>query len=137
MDARIYSTGNGQVIRKIPENEILVEFGNISWRLTMFQFRLMQDFINKIDGKYFIEINKDSYYKRKIRIPIKNTNLSILFNLEELEDLRALIGGIPEIFLEQYDLFDDMYLMADNAYDRFENISRAIIGNIKLNYNLN
>lgn len=137
MDARIYSTGNGQVIRKIPENEILIEFGNISWRLSMFQFRLMQDFINRIDGNYFEEINKDSYYRRKIRIPIKNTNLSILLNIEELEDLRELINGIPDIFLEQYDLFDDLYKIAEDFYDKFESITKAYLTKVKFDYHLN
>ena len=137
MDTRLYSTDKGQVIRKIPDNEFIIEFGNISWRLTAFQFRLLRDFVLRIDGDYYERINRDSFYRRKIRIPVKGTNLSILLYQEELGDLKELLSGVPDDFMEDDSLFDSLYKLSEDAYDRYEEISSARLVQLPVRLHLN
>ncbi|MFW5767888.1 MAG: DUF6686 family protein [Bacteroidales bacterium] len=120
MNTRIYSTDKGQIVRNVPENNIIMEFGNLSWKLSVLQFRMLRQFITKIDGDHFEKLNANSFYRRKIRIPIKGTNLSILLSTDELEDLKKLINGIPEDALNQEDIFSELYKLTNNQYDRFD-----------------
>lgn len=137
MNAKLYSTKYGQIIRKIPENEFIIEFGNLSWKLTLYQFRMMKDFIKRIDGEFYETLNKDSFYRRKIRIPIKSTNLSILLNQNELHDLKLLLEGIPDEILEQEDLFDQLYKTAENQYDRLDDFPSSQLIHVPMKFHLN
>ena len=137
MDTRLYSTDKGQIIRKIPENEFIIEFGNLSWRLSLFQFKMLINFINRIDGDYYEELNKSSLYRRKIRIPIKGTNLSILLNQEELKDLQTLLDGIPTAHLAKDDLFDNLYQISENRYDRPDHFHKGKLIDIPIHFHLN
>ncbi|MFO7878563.1 MAG: DUF6686 family protein [Bacteroidota bacterium] len=120
MNTRIYSTDKGQIVRNVPENNIIMEFGNLSWKLSVLQFRMLRQFITKIDGPHFEKMNANSFYRRKIRIPIKGTNLSILLSTDELKDLKKLVNGIPEDALNQDDIFSELYKLTDNQYDRHD-----------------
>ncbi len=137
MDTRLYSTDKGQVIRKIPENEFILEFGNLSWRLSLFQFKMLISFIKRIDGEYYEDLNKSSFYRRKIRIPIKGTNLSILLNQEELQDLKKLLDGIPKAHLAQDDLFDNLYNISENRYDRPDYFHKGKLIDVPIQFHLN
>lgn len=137
MNAKLYSTKYGQIIRKIPENEFIIEFGNLSWKLTLYQFRMMKNFIKRLDGQFYEELNKDSFYRRKIRIPIKTTNLSILLNQDELLDLKTLLEGIPDEVLEKDDLFDQLYKTAENQYDRLDDFPSSQLIHVPMKFHLN
>jgi hypothetical protein len=120
MNTRIYSTDKGQVVRRVPDNDIIIEFGNLSWKLSFLQFSMLKKFVLRIDGEYYENLNENSFYRRKIRIPVKGTNLSILLNLEELEDLKELFAGIPENALKEDDIFAALYDITENRFDRQE-----------------
>jgi len=117
MNTRIYSTDKGQVVRSVPDNDIIIEFGNLSWKLSLLQFSMLKKFVLSIDGEYYENLNENSFYRRKIRIPIKGTNLSILLSLEDLEDLKKLFSGIPDNALKEDDIFTALYDITENRYD--------------------
>ncbi|MDA3819854.1 MAG: hypothetical protein PF590_05275 [Candidatus Delongbacteria bacterium] len=118
MNTRIYSTDKGQVIRRIPDNDIIIEFGNLSWKLSILQLKMLKSFAKNIDGSYFKKINQNSFYRRKVRIPIHGTTLSILLSTDELEDFKALLSGIPANALEKEDIYNILYHITENHYDR-------------------
>jgi hypothetical protein len=120
MNTKIYSTEKGQVIRRIPDNDIIIEFGNLSWKLSILQLNMLKSFAKEIDGDYYAKINKNSFYRRKIRMPIHGTNLSILLSTDELEDFKKLLSGIPDNILEEEDIYDILYHIIHNHYDRLE-----------------
>jgi hypothetical protein len=137
MDTRLNSTNKGQILQRLPENDFIIEFGNIAWRLSFLQFQLLKKFIERIDGAYYEDLNKSSFYRRKIRIPIKTTNISILLNLEELEDLKNLLSGIPENYVEENEMLSSLFNLSEDLYDRFEIISQASIIHPSIYFNLN
>lgn len=138
MNTRIYSTDKGQVIRRIPDNDIIIEFGNLSWKLSILQFKMLKKFAQKIDGTYYERMNKNSFYRRKIRIPVKGTNLSIVLSAEELDEFKALLNGIPDQVLEQEDIFDALHDIMENRYDRLnKNIEKASLIKPVVKYFLN
>ncbi len=120
MNTRIYSTDKGQVIRRIPDNDIIIEFGNLSWKLSILQLKMLKSFAKKIDGDYYEKINQNSFYRRKIRMPIHDTNLSIVLSANELEDFKKLLSGVPDNILEKEDIHDILYHITQNHYDRLD-----------------
>jgi hypothetical protein len=137
MNSRLYNTDKGQVIRSIPDNEFIIEFGNLSWRLSIFQFRVLKKYIHDIDGNSLIKQNENSLFSRKIRIPIKKTNMSILLNEDELLDFKSLLSGVPNDIIEKDDLFEKLYQLADDRFERFERIKKARIVRFSLRTHLN
>ena len=120
MSDKMFRTDKGQIIKKLPENEFHVEFGNVLWKLTLFQFKVLRQFIDSLDKDFFSVKNENTLMKREIRIPVNGTNLSIMLNDEELNDLRDLLFGLPDEFLFDNPVFNELYKISENSYDRFE-----------------
>jgi hypothetical protein len=88
----IRSSTTGQIFVCNQCRKIHLEFGNFSYDFT--SETKLNDFLNhleQIDGLYYEELNKSSGYRRKILVPIPDTEIKILFTSNELEEIRNLI----------------------------------------------
>lgn len=73
--------------------KIHVEFNNINFNFTEKEYRQFVRYLNELDGSYWEEKNKNSLFRRKIRIPFSGTSLCLMLNSEELSSLRSLLAS--------------------------------------------
>lgn len=88
----IQQTVNGKVFKCSKCNLIHVEFKNLNFNFTLAQYEHFADYILKLDGSEWEDINRDSSYLRKIMIPIGHQNFNIMFNNEELKEFNNLLN---------------------------------------------
>ncbi|MEM8928341.1 MAG: DUF6686 family protein [Bacteroidota bacterium] len=96
---------NAKVINRTPNGFFLqckacksfqVSFGNIFLDLTQKELSHFKKFLNELDSKYWEQMYCSCFVKRKIPIPTLQTNLQIMLNRSELEELKHLLGMTEE-----------------------------------------
>lgn len=87
----IQKTNNGKVFKCFKCNLIHIEFKNLNFNFTDSQYKHFAEYIMKINGEEWESRNKDSSYSRKILIPVGSQNINIMFNNEELTELKCLL----------------------------------------------
>lgn len=92
----INQTINGRIYKCSECNKIHVEYKNLYFSFNNKEYHNFQNYIQNLDGQYWVRQNKDHSSERKIHIPINHPNLVMNFNLEELGELKELL--VPKLF---------------------------------------
>ncbi|SFK48239.1 DUF6686 family protein [Proteiniphilum acetatigenes] len=87
----INKTSFGLVFRCSQCKKIHIEFNNINLNFSETDYKRFSDYIYHLDGQYWAELNTNSPYRRKIRIPISATPICLMLTVEELSALRKLL----------------------------------------------
>lgn len=96
----INQTRYGIVFKCSNCNKIHIEFNNFNLNLSEPDYRLFVQYINNLDGDYWVEKNKGSICQRKIRIPITPTAVCLMLHPNELSELRQLLI-LPNCIVEK------------------------------------
>lgn len=89
-------TANGKVFKCETCNLIHIEFKNLNFNFSEFQFEHFSDYIQKLNGLEWEGINENSLYNRKIIVPIGHKNFNFMLNNNELIELQELLNNQPE-----------------------------------------
>lgn len=90
----LHSSRNGQIFICNHCQKIHLEFGNFTFDFSsQDQLKNFLSHLKQIDGSYYEERNKYSAYYRKIMVPVPETRMKMLFTLNELNEIKDLIGG--------------------------------------------
>ena len=89
---KIYSqTQNGRIFKCPNCSKIHFEFNNLNLNFdNMDEFKHTANYFLKLDGVYWEKQNTNSYFTRKILVPIGHHNFHIMLNNEELMELKEL-----------------------------------------------
>lgn len=87
----INKTNCGLVFRCNQCKKIHIEFNNINLNFTEDEYERFSDYIHHLDGQYWEEMNVDSLFRRKIRIPINATPICLMLTVDELSALCKLL----------------------------------------------
>ncbi len=88
----IYKTKNGKLFKCNECQKFHLEFKNLNFNFSTEQLEKFAEYIKGINGKKWENINKNSTFERKIIIPIGHKTLRVLFNVEELLELKELLS---------------------------------------------
>lgn len=88
----INKTSCGIVFRCSCCQKIHVEFNNINFNFTQEQYREFIKYLRELDGEYWEKKNRNSIFRRKIRIPLDKSTLCLMLNSDELLALRQLLA---------------------------------------------
>lgn len=137
MSTIIHRTKHGVIVHQIPEDRLIIEFGNMSWRLSFWQFDLLRKFLSNLNIDKQDDPPSTSLLRRRIRIPLKGTNMSVLLNDEELQDLMELINGAKFEKEDQTDIFDQLHLMIENKVEAFQYVQKLKMKEVPIAFHLN
>ena len=84
-------TSNGLLIFCQDRDMYQLFFNNIIFDFTELEMTSFSNYIEQIDEQYWENEYKNSIYDKKIPIPSLQTNLIIMLNSKELEELKFLI----------------------------------------------
>lgn len=70
-----------------------LEFNNIYFEFNLQQFNYFKTYILAIDSQFWEQKYACASFKRKIPIPSMQDNLVLMFNRQEIEELKSLING--------------------------------------------
>lgn len=85
------NTLNGSVFTCNDCNKIHVEYINFNLSFTEMEYKHFKKYILKLNGELIEILNKNSRYKRKIHVSLNNNAFSLLFNSQELLQLKLLL----------------------------------------------
>ena len=85
-------TTNGVLLHCNFREKYQLSFKNFVFDFSYNEMKIFTDYINKIDVAYWENEYCNSIYEKKIPIPIQQDNFILLFDREELEELRFLVG---------------------------------------------
>ena len=106
---------NIKVLSKVSNGELGIckgcdiyhlEFNNIYFEFTKHQYEMFKSYVMSIEDGFWEEKYANSNIKRKIPIPSIQENLVLMFNREEIMQLRAL-------FCNRGDVYDNYISLAD------------------------
>lgn len=69
-----------------------LSFKNFVFDFNSNEMKSLTEYINKIDAEYWENEYCNSMYQKKIPIPTQQNNFILLFDREELEELKFLVG---------------------------------------------
>jgi len=92
MNKLINKTENGRVFKCSNCGAIHVEYKNLNFNFSEEQYQHFAKYINELDGSEWEYKNRNSYYRRKIIIPIGHKNFNVLLNNNELQELKQLFN---------------------------------------------
>jgi len=82
---------HGQVFLCDKCEAIHVEFKNFAFNFSEKQYQHFLSYIENLDADYWETQNAQSFYQRKIIIPLGEHNMSLLLNKAELNELKDLM----------------------------------------------
>lgn len=68
-----------------------LEFNNLYFELSSFDLKKLKDFLLKIDIDYWERNYAHTSFKRKIPITSVNQNIVLMFNRQEIQELKTLV----------------------------------------------
>lgn len=89
-------TENGKVFKCSKCNAIHIEFNNLNFNFSEKQYKHFVDYILKLDADEWEYKNRNSHYRRKILIPIGHSNVNVLLNKKELQELKYLFSNVEQ-----------------------------------------
>lgn len=72
-------------------NQYTLQFNNLCFQFDKNQLLHFRSYISKIDVDYWLNAYSCTTQKRKIHVNTLHQNLVLIFNKEEMEDLRGLL----------------------------------------------
>ena len=88
----INHTQNGIFLQCEACKSYQVSFGNIFLELTQEELNHFKKFLEDLDPDHWEQVYCNCSIKRKVPIPTLQSNLQIMFNRNELEELKNLLG---------------------------------------------
>ncbi|MEH6705339.1 MAG: DUF6686 family protein [Galbibacter orientalis] len=104
---------NGILIYCKHNNMYQLLYNNLNFNFTEVEFESFHNYLHNIEVDYWEEEYKYSIYDKRIPIPTIQSNLLILLNKQEVEELAALIKLRPK----KYDLLS----LCDIEYKLYPN----------------
>ncbi|WP_405571914.1 DUF6686 family protein [Winogradskyella sp. Asnod2-B02-A] len=107
---------NIKVLSKVSHGELSLckechiyhlEFNNIYFEFTKHQYHRFKNYLMEIEEDYWEEFYADARVKRKIPIPSIQENLVLMFNKQEILELKALFCNRGCVF-ENYISLEDL-----------------------------
>ncbi len=86
-------TENGKVFICSKCNQIHVEYKNLNFNFSQKDYIYFTNYFLKIKADEWEYKNKDTFYKRKIIIPLGHKNFNMMLNKEELIELKELLSS--------------------------------------------
>ena len=93
------STPNGSLFYNGEHGLVLLEYKNLCFDFYREEYDSFVNYISRLDGEAIEARFADTIHRRKIPVPVGNVCLTILLNVEELTELKLLMGGINRPFL--------------------------------------
>lgn len=90
---------NGKVFQCESCNKIHIEYKNLYFIFNQEKYKQFADYFLKMDGEYFESRNAKSFLNKKIVIPVGNKNLKVIFDNDELNEIKSLLLPKPIIEL--------------------------------------
>ena len=91
MNEIISEIENGQVFLCPICRLVHFEYKNISFNFTNIQFENFVEYFSEINSDFWEVINANSYFRRKIFIPVGTKNFKIILNKTEVEEIKELL----------------------------------------------
>lgn len=88
---KINATKEGKIFYNSENEKYHIEFKNLNFIFTEVQFLNFKKYFKELDGTYYSVINRNSYYKRSLVIPLLGGTINMLLNTEELYEIRELL----------------------------------------------
>lgn len=85
-------TKNGRVFICPDCNKIHVEFNNLVFNFNDREYKHFSNYIKSLNGQFWEYLNLNTYYKRKIFIPVGHKSFTLLFNNSELQEMQNLFA---------------------------------------------
>ncbi len=101
-------TKNGKVFLCSKCNEIHIEFNNLNFNFSDIEYKHFSNYFLKLKLDEWERINKDSFYNKKIIIPIGHKNFNVILNREEFIELKQLLS--PNKYQNQFQLISTSFL---------------------------
>ena len=93
MDIKIINeTKNGRVFTCPDCDKLHIEFNNLVFNFNEREYTHFSNYIKSLNGQFWEYLNLNTYYKRKIFIPLGHKNFTLLFNNSELTEIQELVG---------------------------------------------
>lgn len=86
------NSGNGTITWCECCGVIQIEFGNICLRFGRNEFEIFSGSVGRLDIQKWEEANSDTLFRRKVHIQVRPTNITMVFNADEVRELRLLIA---------------------------------------------
>lgn len=86
------TTAHGKVIKCLSCKSYHIEFNNLLFTFSKDEFLHFRTYFLALDANYWEAKNTNSVYRRKIMIPVGHKNITALFNLAEIEELKLLFN---------------------------------------------
>ncbi|MBD1260519.1 hypothetical protein HZY62_07955 [Maribacter polysiphoniae] len=99
-------TENGSIFICSKCKLIHFEFKNLGFNFNQKEFEHFAKYIQRLEGDYWEIKNANNYFKRKIAIPIGQSNFNVLLNNNELLELKDLFSGAIKKQQDPTGLFD-------------------------------
>ena len=84
----IKETKQGKVFKCSSCNKIHIEFGNLNFNFSEYQYKIFSEYISNLDGDFYEKHNARSFLTRKIRIPLGSSGFCFLLSGDELKQLK-------------------------------------------------
>ena len=86
----INQTPSGKIFKCFKCDKIHIEFKNLYFTFSDEEYESFKEYFLNFNGEYWHNIRKNSACRRKIVIPVGHKNLTTLFHLEEIRELKSL-----------------------------------------------
>ena len=87
---------SGKIFKCLTCDKFHIEYKNLNFVFSKAEFENFRDYFLKLDAEYWECLNKDTFYNRKIMVPIGHRNFTALFNIEEIYELKSLFLSIQQ-----------------------------------------
>ena len=88
----ISQTKNGKVFKCRNHGKFLIEYKNLSYTFDEEEYNFFKNYFLTLDPEKWERINAESFYKRKIHVPIGHRNFTTVFHKQEILELKRLLG---------------------------------------------
>ena len=86
----ISQTSNGKIFRCTTCNKLHIEYKNLNFNFAPEEFEFFKNYFLKLNAEHWENVNKNTFYKRKIMVPIGHRNFTAMFNSEEIHELKFM-----------------------------------------------
>ncbi len=86
-------TLNGKIFICKTCDKIHIEFNNLNFVFAPEEFKFFRNYFKNLNEHHWKKVNEKSQYDRKIMIPIGHRNFTMLFHVEEIQEMRQLLGN--------------------------------------------
>ncbi|WP_055444253.1 DUF6686 family protein [Lacinutrix himadriensis] len=114
---------NIKTISKVTSGELSIctkcnvyhlEFNNIYFEFSEAQYKQFKKYLFAIDSEYWENKYGDAKVKRKIPVPSLQSNLVLMFNRQEIKELKSLFSNKKQIYNKYLNVDDIDYTLILN-----------------------